>query len=404
VILSLSRIADDPRIQRHAQALVGDGWQVTTVGFGKAGNGRSWLHRPVPELPSERSIRQRVARVCGLIASRASIRAAHWTWHQQPRYQALARSVSGLDAALVIACDHTSIPAAMALADASGAPLLYDSHEYAVCEKEENLIWRVLYPPYIRALEQTGLRQAADSITVSTGIATAMAHEYGLDRAPTVIRNLPFYCALPFRAPGDHIVVHHHGNLVPGRGLELLIASVPLWHSRFHLRLRGPIAPDYHVTLLARINRFGVADRVSIARPLAPKDLLADAWEADIGIHVLPDFGNQNRLALPNKLFEYLMAGLAVVTSNLPEMRRILQEYGVGVVTPAATPEGIASAINMLDTDRIAAYKKAALEAARSLCWEAEQGRFLELCRAVVTQPNTNVGQSSAELKRPLIM
>jgi len=377
-------------------ALLADGWQVTTVGFGEAGDERHWMHRPVSELPYERGIHQRAVRVCGLIASRATIQAALWTWHQQARHQALLHAVAGLDTDLVIACDYTSLPAAVALAVSTGARLVYDSHEYAVREKDENHIWRILYPPYIRALEQSGLARAAGAMTVSEGIASAMAKEYGLDPAPTVIRNLPFYRAMPFRAPGEHIVVHHHGSLVPGRGLELLIASVPLWHSRFSLRLRGPTAMDYRVALRAQIDRCGITNRVSILPPLDPKDLINDAWEADIGIHLLPDFGNQNRFALPNKLFEYLMAGLAVVTTDLPEMRSILKEYGVGVVTSDAAPESVATTINALDNDHIAIYKQAALEAARSLCWEAEQARFLEFCRAAIAQPNEQARTSSA--------
>lgn len=387
-ILSLSTIEDDPRVQRYARTLIADGWQVTTVGFGEAGAGRHWVHRPVPELPYESGVLARGVRICGLVTSRAIPVAALWTWRRQARHAALLRAVADLTTDLVIACDHVSLPAAMALAVSVTAPLVYDSHEFAVREKEEDLVWRILYPPYIRAIERSGLAQAAGAITVSEGIASAMAEEYRLASAPAVIRNFPVYRAMPFRPPKEHLIVHHHGALVPDRGLELLIRSVSFWQPRFNLRLRGPIAADYESALRALIERCGVGNRVTIAPPLPMESLIADAWEADIGIHLLPDFGTQNRFALPNKLFEFLMAGLAVVTSDLPEMRRIVDTYGVGLVVPNTTAESVAGMINMLDTDRIVAFKRAALDAARSLCWEAEEERFLSICGAVVDQPN----------------
>jgi glycogen synthase len=390
-ILSLSTIADDPRVQRHGSALVAEGWQVTTIGFGSAGDGGQWKHRSVPELPYERGVLPRTLRIFSLLTSRALPGVALQTWCRQPRHQALLRALPDLDVDVVIACDYTSVPAAMALADSTEATLIYDSHEFAVGEKEENPVWRALYPPYIRAIERLGLKRAFDSITVSEGIASAIAREYNLDRLPTVIRNLPSYIEVPYRPVKEHLIVHHHGALVPGRGLELIVASVPLWHRRFSLRLRGPVDPDYLVKLRALIDRNGVADRVTIAPPLPMERLISDASEADIGIHLLPPFGPQNRFSLPNKLFEFLMAGLAVVVSDLPEMRRIVEAYDVGIVIADATAQGVASQINALDSDAVNAYKQAALATANKLCWDNEKDRFLKMCRAALAH-RTNAG------------
>jgi glycogen synthase len=417
-ILSLSTIAADPRVQRHAAALVADGWQVTTIGFGNAGDGQQWTHRSIPELPYERASIPRARRICGLLASHALPRVALWTWRQQPRHQALLRAIRDLDVDVVIACDYTSLPAAMALADSAVATLVYDSHEFALGEKEENPVWRAIYPPYIRAIEELGLKQAYDSITVSEGIASAISREYRLDRAPTVIRNLPIYHEMQYRPVREQLMVHHHGVLVPGRGLELLIASVAHWQPRFSLRLRGPVDPDYLVKLRALINHNRVADRVTIAPPLPMECLIPDAWEADIGIYLLPDFGPQNRFSLPNKLFEFLMAGLAVITSDLPEMRRIVEAYGVGIAIADATVQRVANQINALNVGAVDAYKKAALASARDLCWDNEKERFLRLCRAALahrsacaktsnatsaSNPRRSVGRSSTESSNSVI-
>src|SRR5690242_7195273 len=95
--LSLSTSASDPRVQRQARALVGDGWHVTTVGFGENDDGPRWIHRSVPQLPYERHPLLRGLRIGGLLATRAIPRAAHWVWHRQAQHDALLRAVNNLE-------------------------------------------------------------------------------------------------------------------------------------------------------------------------------------------------------------------------------------------------------------------------------------------------------------------
>ena len=66
----------------------------------------------------------------------------------------------------------------------------------------------------------------------------------------------------------------------------------------------------------------GVAERVHLIGPVPLEALLSYTAQADIGVSLLEDSCENHRLALPNKLFEYLAAGLPVVVSNLPEAGR----------------------------------------------------------------------------------
>ncbi|HOT80614.1 MAG TPA: hypothetical protein PKY13_11535, partial [Microthrixaceae bacterium] len=88
------------------------------------------------------------------------------------------------------------------------------------------------------------------------------------------------------------------------------------------------------------------------------------------------------KFSMPNKLFEYVMAGLAVVTSDLPDMAEIIDVHGVGA-TMAPTPDGIAAALASFDRDRIDRCKAHAVVAAEALCWERERERLVELVAGV---------------------
>lgn len=386
VVASLSVIANDPRIRRQIVALIGAGWSVTSVGFGTVESGPQWRHIAISELPHDAQPLRRAARIAGLLAIRGRESLALHVWRAQSRHRVLIQALAGLERAdLVIANDYTALPASLALARQVRAGLIYDTHEYAAGERDEDLRWRLLYPPYIRALERMAIQAGAIVTTVSAGIAARIAADYAIP-TPLVIRNMPSYRRLPERPVGPNALVHYHGVVVPGRGLEILIDSVALWQPRFRLRIRGPASPDYIRTLRQRTEHLGLSDRITFEAAVPAGELIEQAADADIGIHVLPGFSHQNSYALPNKLFEYLMAGLAVVVTDLPEMRQVVIDEGVGKLVQHDTPEAIAVAVNSMTADEIVRCRQAALASARRLCWEREQEIFLEACARASSQ------------------
>ena len=131
-----------------------------------------------------------------------------------------------------------------------------------------------------------------------------------------------------------------------------------------------------------------------IAPPVPLVDLVAAAANFDIGLFALPGHSQQNVHVLPNKFFEYTMAGLALCVSDLPEMTALLRQHDLGRLIPEDTPEAIATAINGVDRAAIDAHKMHALAAARTLNWEVEADRFyaaieqaLRMTGAALPQP-----------------
>lgn len=311
-------------------------------------------------------------------------------WTLNDRFERLYDLASRYKVDIWLANDWTALPIARRLAAEQGVPYVYDTHELAVDEYAHRLLWRLTQRPVIAAIEREGIADSAVTSCVSQGIADRLHALYALPEKPLLIRNMPRYEAHPLRPCGEQIRVLYHGVVNVGRGLEVCIDSVALWRPEFHLTIRGPGPAEYIEALAALIKAKGLGERVVLAPPVPMIDLVREASSFDIGLFALPGHSKQNLHVLPNKFFEYTMAGLALCVSDLPEMSALLRQHGLGHLIPDVTPQAIADAINGFDRDEIDACKRYALEAAKTLNWESEADRFFAAIKEAVLAANTN--------------
>ncbi len=104
--------------------------------------------------------------------------------------------------------------------------------------------------------------------------------------------------------------------------------------------------------LRSEVSRRGLDDRVTVADPVSPEHLVQELAAFDVGIVIDRPVALNNALGFPNKLFEYLMAGLAVVVPNLRTMGAFVEREGVGLVFEAGRPESLAETLTRLAADR----------------------------------------------------
>jgi glycosyltransferase involved in cell wall biosynthesis len=326
---------------------------------------------------------KRVKDIALVYANPSHAETTYWTLND--RFERLYQIAREHRPDIWLANDWTALPIARRLAAEQGVPYAYDTHELAVDEYAERLVWRLTQRPVIAAIERAGIAGSAVTSCVSQGIADRLHQLYGLREKPLLIRNMPQYEAHPHRPTGERIEVLYHGVVNVGRGLEACIDSVALWRPEFHLTIRGPGPAAYLAALASRIASAGLGGRVVLAPPVPMIDLVREAARFDIGLFALPGHSQQNVHVLPNKFFEYTMAGLALCVSDLPEMTALLRQYDLGRLIPEVTPQAIAAAINGFDRAGIDACKQRALAAARILNWEAEADRlFAAIEQAVV--------------------
>jgi glycosyltransferase involved in cell wall biosynthesis len=390
-LISDSGIANDPRVRRQGDALSAAGFDVVAVGQGSdVVRQPAWpiaAIGPMPELPS--GLGRKLRRLADALVQRVRPRHVFDVyWRLNQRYRALYALARRQDVDLWIANDWNTLPIVLRLQRETGVPFGYDTHELAMDEYSQHLHWRLTTRPIIMGVEREGIAKAAFVSCVSEGIARRLQQAYALPAPPVLVRNTPPYQQSPLRKTGDkageQIRVLYHGVVSPGRALEECIASVAEWRPVFSLTIRGPADPAYLASLKRIAAEAGVADRVTFAPPVAMTELVAEARGFDVGLFAIKGHSRQNEHVLPNKFFEYAMAGLALCVSDLPEMRALIEEREMGALIAQAESKAIATAINSLNAARIDNFRANALLAARELSWEQEGQKMVSLvCDAI---------------------
>jgi glycosyltransferase involved in cell wall biosynthesis len=396
-ILALSQVVDDPRARRQGDAFWNTGWHV--IGVGLAG-GRS----PAPRWPiccidkDHRASRYfqgsgvlgrlnlgRFRAAADLLMGRLGGGLAYGAyWRLFTQAYKIYGAARQFDADIWLANDWTMLPVAHRLAQETGGAFGYDTHELATEEFAGQFRWRLWKRPLVRAIEGRFIGDTAVISAVSRGIAERLQCLYSLPATPIIIRNTPPYERISFRPTAAAIHVIYHGIIAPGRGLEALIDSVSYWRSEFDLTIRGPGHDRFRYDLQNRISRRGLQNRIRLTPPVPMTVLVQEAAAFDVGIFVLPMTSRHDEFALPNKFFEYIMAGLAICVSDLPEMAQLTRQYDLGVTIPRIDPAVIAATINRLSPSQIDGYKRNALATAHELCWERECVQLVSAYDALV--------------------
>lgn len=406
-IISYTPVCKEPRVIRQASALREAGWRVVVFGMpGPSACPEWWHHVPLPESAARQRAAWRPVRLAQIALDRHLMRVRHAGMliarspapapvrqlgariherlvegfeckRQAIRSYAATRPDMAPD--LVLCHDYFTADIAWWVARRFHAKMAVDCHEYAPGQYVQDPHWVRWHQPRVVALQAYYLGRADAVTTVCEGIAGLLDAEYRLKRPVRVVRSTPFYSKQEFRPTGERITVMYHGEIYASRGLHFAVRSLPLWRPEFRLVLRGYSDPAYVEELWRLARELGVEDRLAIEPPVPFHEIVPAANRADIGYFVHQDISPQRKFVLPNKFFEYVMAGLALSVSDLPEMARLVRRYDLGVMVRDIDPQSIAAAINSLDRERIDACKRHSLEAARVLNWEAEGREMMSL-------------------------
>ena len=295
---------------------------------------------------------------------------------------------------VVHAHDLGTLAAAVRIADRARGPqrprVVYDSHELYV---EQQTKWLPRERRMWALHERRWIRRADAVITVSPGIAAELQRRYHLAETPTLVMNTPSLrprrsASLPATVGEDlradlgiattTPLAVYVGTVKPGRGVDRLLLAMQ--HAGWHLALVGA-GNGSHVEETQRSAReLGVAGRLHIVPPV-PASLLP-RWiaTADVGVHPMEPTCMNHELALPNKLFDYVFAGLPVAVSNLPEMRAMVMDNGLGRVFDPNDPRSIATEItSAMDMG----HGLAPDQLLEELSWENQASRLKDLYRGL---------------------
>jgi glycosyltransferase involved in cell wall biosynthesis len=235
-------------------------------------------------------------------------------------------------------------------------------------------------------IAETFVPRTGGMTTVSMGIARDFEQRTGV-RAE-LVTNAPVFHELEPTPVHEPIRLFHFGMADERRRLEDSIEAVQSLGDRFTFDLILERENDYR----RRLEQMAAKDeRVRILPPVPSEQLLGIANDYDVGVFLLPArFPNQLHV-LPNKLFDFIQARLAVAIGPAPEMAAIVEQWECGVVSSTFEPESFAEALGGLTTESVTRMKSNADRAARVLNAEANRETIMAVVKQAIDREAANI-------------
>ncbi|HTA28113.1 MAG TPA: glycosyltransferase [Bacteroidia bacterium] len=267
-----------------------------------------------------------------------------------------------------------------------GAALIYDSHEYftGVPELMETPVKRKIW----KSLEKLLIPRLKHMFTVNDSIAKLYKDEFGTD--VKVMRNLPMKKVLPAKStreslglPADkNILLLQGAGININRGVEEAIQAMLHLDNCLLVIIGGGDAVN---SLKNMTEELKLTEKVKFIAKLPFEELMQYTILADIGLTLDKDTNINYRYSLPNKLFDYIQAELPVLASPLIEIKRIIDDYDVGICIESHNPEEIAAKINYMLANKayLGIWRNNAAKAREVLNWENEKKVLVEVLESI---------------------
>jgi glycosyltransferase involved in cell wall biosynthesis len=262
--------------------------------------------------------------------------------------------------------------------------LVYDAHEYFTGVPE--LVKRPFVQRIWKRIELQLMPSITHMVTVNDSIAALYQKDYGI--VPLVIRNIPLtkktesgYAPSRFDlelSDDKKIILLQGAGININRGAEEAVSAMQFTEGAILLIIGdGDVIPN----LKSMVLDLNLGEKVRFL-PRQPLEHLATYTAmADIGITFDKDTNINYLYSLPNKLFDYIQAGLPVLATPLPEIKKVIEKYGCGTFIENHNPQHIAACFTQIlnDDQLLSEYKTNALKAAILLNGETEQLALLSL-------------------------
>jgi glycosyltransferase involved in cell wall biosynthesis len=261
-------------------------------------------------------------------------------------------------------------------------PIVYDSHEYFTATPE--LVDRPKVQRIWKWIEKTIVPRLKSCITVNASIANLFEQEYHIPFK--IVRNIPqrrMISEIPSRIslglPEDKKIVLLQGSGINvQRGAEEAVEAMKYIEDVLLLIIGGG---DVLPQLKSMANELSLQNKVKFVPRQTPENLAGYTANADIGLTIDKDTNINYRFSLPNKLFDYIYAGVPVLATPLVEIENIIRQYEIGRFIDSHDPQYIADSIKSMlnDETQLAVFKKNTKRAAAELNWEKEKLTLIEI-------------------------
>ncbi len=285
---------------------------------------------------------------------------------------------------LVYANDLDTLLPAVLVNKLKGTHLIYDTHEYftGVPELENNAFAKRTW----ERIEKFAFPKLKTIITVNESIANLYSQKYG--KPLFVVRNVPRYFVpaptqrafLGLPMPPTKLLILQGSGINVDRGSEEMVEAMQFLQQVVLLIVGGG---DVIPQLKKKVEALKLEEKVIFIERQPYDKLMQYTVSADLGISLDKDTNINYRFSLPNKLFDYIQAGIPVYASDLPEIRKIVDSFSVGMISSSHQPKIIATEIQEMLNNEIMMnqFKMNGKQASNELCWEKEKETLIEALR-----------------------
>ncbi|MDR2965767.1 MAG: hypothetical protein LBU88_08335 [Treponema sp.] len=257
----------------------------------------------------------------------------------------------------------------------------FDAHEYFPNQLSSSFKWKL----FIRPIVLWVLKKCKNDISIMSTVCDGIAREYEkFFKYPAgsvrVITNAADYnnISKPLNLAEDKIRLIHHGGAIKERKLDLMIKMMKYldpekYELTFMLVKSNPKYYDYLVKLSKKyIN-------IKFIEPVPFSEIINTLNSYDIGVYlILPEHYNHKH-CLPNKLFEFIQARLAIAIGPSIEMKKMVEQYNLGIASERFTPKSLASSIKQMTPEKIMEYKMNADKYAKKLSGEENMVKIRDI-------------------------
>jgi glycosyltransferase involved in cell wall biosynthesis len=364
---------NDPRVARHAEGLGVHDFRVTVVCLASARTVAREMRSSYEILRVKSRILLTTEQLALRIRSRSLLRMIVRLVQIVALQLAFFRTARKVGAHVYCANDLDTLLIGV-LAAGSQRKLVYDSHE----------LWTdmlISVPEYLKRIlrlyEGLLIKRVDVVMTVNELIGKVIASRYSVASPIEIVYNCP---VLKKEQRSTRVArksrlktVLYQGRYVPQRGLENIVKAARHLLPDIRLLFRGYGSIEQQLREIA----IG-AGNVKFVRPVPMERMIDAARDAEVGIVSYVPSNLNNYLASPNKLFEYMHAGLPIAASDIPFMKKVVCENEIGVVFDPRDPEDIARSLNKITRQpALRHYRKMIMAAAEKYSWQNEEKKLL---------------------------
>ncbi|MGB0917392.1 MAG: glycosyltransferase [Flavobacteriales bacterium] len=267
-----------------------------------------------------------------------------------------------------------------------GKKLIYDSHEFFTEVPE--LVNRPKVQSVWRKLESWILPKLENTLTVNASIAKLYNQAYGCKML--VVRNIPTVSnqSVPVKTKGQlllpeekKLIILQGSGINIDRGAEEAVEAMKYLEDAVLIIIgSGDVIPS----LKKYVVEEGLQEKVIFKDRMPYSEMMAHTKLADLGLTLDKDTNINYKFSLPNKIFDYVHAGIPVLASNLVEVKKVVQEFEFGEIASSHNPKDLALKMSeMLNSDKTEFWKSNSRKASKELSWEKETKALKELIQHI---------------------